>query len=203
MSTHVKKIKVKKMKPKIYASHYIQNILIEYLRENPQNNNCYYLVKYIQQSEDSNVINNPVRNSQDLDFLRKEPYDIIPQLYNTFIPFNLINKMVSMDMELNYGDPTIGLQEDNFRLCSSDSANWYQLSEKLKVGDIVVDKGDQFSRSGQYPFLVVEHQGTKCLLGFELSGGDYERGFSDGDSINCDNEAIHPLNGRLVSLDKQ
>ena len=197
----LKKIKIR---PKFYKSYYLQNILIEYLKENPENNNSYYLVKYRQQlipGENGGVHPTfiPLRDSVDLDYLLQDQYDV-PQIYNSYIPFSIINKMIPMDMEIQLSDSSNETLESNSEICPTDSSNWYKDSEILNVGDILIDYGNVFSRGDAYPFIVVEHNGEKCLLGFVLSSGDYERGFLDGDCINSNGEAIHPLNGSLVKL---
>jgi hypothetical protein len=200
-----KKIRIKKnkSKPTIIKTYYLENLLSEYLKDNPETQFLKHLVKYKEETvfdeHGSYPKYIPERFSEDLDFLKKEDYDI-PQITNTYIPFEIIDKMIPMDMELNYHDATVGLPGNDFEVYATDSANWYQDRENLEVGDIVLDEGDSFSRSGVYPYLVVNYKGQKCLIGFELSSGDYERGFCDGDSINPDGEAIHPFTGELVKV---
>ena len=200
-----KKIRIKKNKsnPTIIKTYYLENLLSEYLKDNPETQFLKYLVKYKEETVFDEYGSYPKyipeRFSEDLDFLKKEDYDI-PQITNTYIPFEIIDKMIPMDMEMNYHDSTVGLPGNDFEVYATDSANWYKDRENLEVGDIVLDEGDSFSRSGVYPYLVVNYKGKKCLIGFELSSGDYERGFCDGDSINPDGEAIHPFTGELVKV---
>ena len=206
-SPKTKKIRVsKKKKPvrEFIHSYYMEDILINYLERNSENNDKYYLAgcseKTYYDGHNHTTKYESYRMSPDLDFLQKESFDI-PQLYNTYIPFSIIDKIIPLDMNVQYHDPTFGLPGKNIDLWDTDSANWYYDSPKLKIGDILIVHGKEITlRGDSYPFLVVNYNGEKCLLGFEASNGDYERGFCDGDCINRDGEAIHPLTGELVKI---
>ena len=203
LPTKIIRVKKNKTNPTIIKTYYLENLFSEYLKDNPETKSLKHLVKYREETVYDEYGTYPKyipeRFSEDLDFLKKEDYDV-PQITNTYIPFEIIDKMIPMDMKHNYHDATVGLPGNDFEVYATDSANWYQDREKLKVGDIVLDEGDSFSRSGVYPYLVVNYKEQKCLIGFELSSGDYERGFCDGDSINPDGEAIHPFTGELVKV---
>ena len=200
-----KKIKIKKntTKPTIIKTYYLENLLSEYLRDNPETHYLKHMVRYREETVYDDVGSYPKyvpeRFSEDLDFLKKEDYDV-PQITNTYIPFEIIDSMIPIDMRFNYHDATVGLPGNDFEIYATDSANWYQDREKLGIGDIILDESNTFSRSGVYPYLVVNYKGKKCLIGFEMSSGDYERGFCDGDTINPNGEAIHPFTGELIKV---
>ena len=116
-----------------------------------------------------------------------------------FIPFEEITKVIPNDMEVQYNDKTVG-KKGNTELMYNDSANWYNDHKNFNMNDVITDDSGGYSRSQFDAWLVVKQEGKLGLCMFPMSDGDWDNGFSDGDSINNRGEMIHPITRKLVKI---
>lgn len=117
-----------------------------------------------------------------------------------FIPFEEITKVIPNDMEVQYNDKTVGKKGNNTELMYNDSANWYNDHKNFNMNDVITDDSGGYSRSQFDAWLVVKQEGKLGLCMFPMSDGDWDNGFSDGDSINNRGEMIHPITRKLVKI---
>ena len=126
-----------------------------------------------------------------------------------FIPFKVIDKIIPRDMKTQYKDATVGKPGNNKKIYPVDSANWYKDSKKLKKNDVIYDPTPgsslftRLSRSDFEAWLVVEEKGKLGLVMFPMSDGSpnyFDKGLSDGDTVNSRNEMIHPITKELVKI---
>ena len=152
-------------------------------------------------------IHSKVHDVQYLTHLFSEEYLDLKR--EKFIPFEEITKAVSEDMETQYGDKSIGKRGNKQELMPIDSANWYKDSKKLKVNDVLIDETPHssffnttgLSRSEVEAWLVSKKNGKLGLVMFPMDDGrHFDKGFSDGDTINAKGQMIHPKTGNLVKI---
>lgn len=110
------------------------------------------------------------------------------------VPFSAIDKFVVEDMKLQYGTPIPS------NLSYDDSGNWKNDKAKLKEGDIIIDDNVPISRSHVEAWLVIKKNNKKHLVMFPMSDGDYDNGFSDGDTTNGQGLWIHPITKEYIQI---
>ena len=121
-------------------------------------------------------------------------------------------------MEINYGEEKrnqgVDLNDPSWdipgEIMATDSANWHKDSVDMKEGDIVLDEcfTSDFVR---IPFLVIKHNGKKCLLGFIFGSEEEDYDIEtaerkpddecfDESFINNSGQSIHPITRELVKV---
>ena len=190
--------------PKIHETYYLTDLLRNYT-EVAEEDADYMAIGY-------RFIKVDGSNTETLDYQKKRYHFGNATLDNSFLPMKYISKIVPEDMANNYGEENrhMGANMDDpawdeSKILANDSANWYKDSRSMNVGDVVLDHTPDEYPATQVPYLVVEHKGEKCLLGFVIGTGGNEEpeewGFDDGEYVNKNNQAINPITKQLVLLD--
>lgn len=190
--------------PKIHETYYLTDLLRNYTEVAEDAN--YMAIRY-------HFINVDDSNTETLDYLKKRNHFGNAILDNTFLPMKYISKIVPEDMANNYGEESRhkGMSMDYLawnipgELLASYSANWHKDSRSMNVGDVILDHTPDDYPATKVPYLVVEHKGEICLIGFVMGsyGNDEfeECGFDDGEYVNPNSEAINPIIKQKVLLD--
>jgi hypothetical protein len=200
-----------------------------YEKKNPKNDTCCYKVPKKKTKKQSTVAKVPkaakvkigkVHRALYLSHLYSEGYisELRQELYKKpfslskregFIPFNIIDEIIPRDMKTQYQDADVGKSGNKRKVYPVDSANWYKDSKKFKKNDVIYDPTPgsslftRLSRSDFEAWLVVEEKGKLGLVMFPMSDGSpkyFDKGLSDGDTVNSRNEMIHPITKELVKI---
>ena len=191
--------------PKIHETNYLTDLLRNYT-EVAEEDADYMAIGYRFKNVDGS-------NTETLDYQKERYHFGNATLDNSFLPMKYISKIVPEDMANDYGEENRhkGANMDDpawdepGEILASDSANWYRDSRSMNVGDVVLDQTTVDYPTTKIPYLVVEHKGEKCLLGFIIGTDGNEEpedwGFEDGEYVNENSQAIHPITKQLVLLD--